>query len=109
MPKGIYFRTDKTMEIIKKPQPKYNPLNLPKVLDFHLATKDLPLPKEVKTHIQVALSKMDRTKLKRLVKDLKEMRYDALGKQNYKMAAYCESVGEFTEEYLKSVIAQNRV
>lgn len=97
------------IEIIRKPQPKFNPLNLPKAIDFQLSTRDLELPRETKTRIQIALSKMNRSKLKRLIKDLEDMRYDALGKRNYKMSAYCAAVKKFTEEYLKSVIAQNRV
>lgn len=97
------------MEIIRKPQPKYNPGNLPKAIDFHLATQKIDLPRETKTRIQIAFSKMDRRGLKRLIKDLDDMRYDALGRKDYKMAAYCKSVQTFAEEYLKSVIAQNRI
>lgn len=97
------------MEIIRRPQPKYNPLKLPKAIDFHLVTKDLLLPRETKTRMQIAFSKMDKRKLKRLIKDLGEMRYDALGKRDYKMSAFCKSVQQFAEEYLKSVVAQNRI
>lgn len=88
---------------------KYNPLKLPKRIDFHLATQDLPLPRESKSRIQIALSKMTGTQLNRLIKELAEMRYDALKRQDYKMAAYCKSVKEFTEKYFYSTKKQKKV
>lgn len=88
---------------------EYNPLKLPKALDFHLATKDLDLPRGAKSRIQMALSKMDFSQLKRLIKDLSDMRWDALGKKNYKMAAYCKSVQEFAEKYFESIRRQKKI
>lgn len=97
------------MEIIKKPKPKYNPSNLPKAIDFHLATKDLPLPRETKTRIQISLSKMSGKQLKETIEYLDDMRYTSINDNNYKMAAYCKSVKELAENYFKSVKEQNRV
>jgi hypothetical protein len=97
------------MEIKKKVESKYNPFNLPKAIDFNLATKDLPLDRVTKTRMQVAFSRMDRKKLKETIEYLGDMRYTAMNKGNYKMAAYCEAVKKFAEEYLKSVRAQNRI
>jgi len=97
------------MEIIKKPEPRFNPQKLPKAIDFHLATKDLPLDRVTKTKIQVALSKMDLKTLKETIEYLGDMRYTAMNKNNYKMAAYCKAVKLFVEEYLKSLKAQRRI
>jgi len=97
------------MEIIKKPQFKYNPLKLPKPIDFHLATKKIDLPREIKTRIQISLSKMDKKQLKETIEYLGDMRYTAMNRNDYKMAAYCESVKKLADEYLKSLIAQNRI
>lgn len=97
------------MEIIKKPQFKYDPLNLPKAIDFHLAMKKIDLPRGVKTKIQIALSKMDRKQIKETIEYLNDMRYTAMNHSDYKMASYCVSVKNFVEEYFKSIKAQNRV
>ena len=88
---------------------EYNPFKLPKSIDFHLATKDLPLPREVKSRIQVALSKLDYRQVKQLIKDLGDMRFEALGKKDYKMAAYCKSIKEFTEKYFYSLKKQKKI
>jgi len=93
----------------EKPYWKYNPVSLPKALDFHQLTASLPLSRDVKTRIQIALSKMPGKELKRTIEELGDMRYTALNAHNYKMAAYCKSVKEFAESYWKSVRAQNRV
>jgi hypothetical protein len=95
--------------IKKKPEFKYNPQNLPKAIDFNLATKDLPLERATKTKLQVALSRMNMKGLKETIEYLGDMRYTAMNAHNYKMAAYCKSVQTFAEEYLKSLKAQNRV
>ena len=99
------------MEIIThaKDEWKYDPRNLPKAIDFNLATKDLSLDRITKTKIQVALSKMSLKTLKETIEYLDDMRYTAMNKKNYKMAAYCKSVKIFAEEYLKSIKAQKRV
>jgi hypothetical protein len=97
------------MEIIKKPQFKYDPLNLPKPIDFHLATQKIDLPREVKTRIQIALSKMNKKQLKETIEYLGDMRYTSMNKNDYKMAAYCESVKKLTDEYFKSLSAQKRI
>ena len=99
----------KKMEIIKKPQTKYDPLNLPKAIDFRLATRELPLPRATKSRIQIALSKMEMKQLKETVEYLGDMRYTAMNHQRYKMAAYCKAVKEFVDEYIKSLKAQRRL
>lgn len=102
-------RSDKYRFHTPIPKLKYDPYKLPKAIDFHLATKNLPLPRAVKSHIQIALGKLNHSKLKRLIKDLKDMRWDALGRKDYKMAAYCKTIQEFTEKYFISVKQQKKV
>jgi iron-sulfur cluster repair protein YtfE (RIC family) len=97
------------MEIIKKPQYKYDPFNLPKAIDFHLAMKKIDLPQGAKSKMQIALSKMGRKQLKETIEYLNDMRYTAMNHFDYKMASYCESVKNLVEEYFKSIKAQNRV
>jgi len=89
--------------------PIYNPFKLPKALDFHLATTEIELPRAMKAKIQVAFSKMDKTKLKQTIEYLGDMRSDALKENNYKMAAYCKAVKQFAEAYYKSVLEQRRI
>ena len=83
-------------------KPGYDPKHLPKAIDFNLATKDLPLTREQKTKFQVYISKLNYTQTKQIIKDLEEMRYDAMRRNDYKMAAYCKSVKEFAEKYFES-------
>jgi len=97
------------MEIKKKIEYKFDPFHLPKVLDFYLTTKDLPLPRGTKARLQVTLSKMTGKQLKETIEYLNDMRYTALNNLHYKMAAYCKAVKEFVGEYYKSIKAQNRV
>ena len=96
---------------IKKNPIQYDPHNLPKAIDFHLATKDLPLERGAKAKIQVALSKMERKEVKETIEYLSDMRYTALKKvpPNYKMAAYCKAVKEFVEKYFYSLKVQKKV
>jgi hypothetical protein len=97
------------MEIKKKPEIKYNPLNLPKAIDFNLASTKVPLSRETKTRYQIMLSKMNRKELKRVIEYWHDMRYTALNRNLYKEAANCEAFREFTEAYFNSVKIQNRV
>ena len=99
------------MEIIRKSkdQFKYDPVNLPKAIDFHLATVKVPLSGETKTKYQVMLSRMDRKEMKRVIEYWHDMRYTALNRKLYKEAANCEAFREFTEAYFKSVEAQRRI
>jgi len=97
------------MEIINKPEFKYDPLNLPKVIDFNLATIKIPLSRATKNKYQIMLSKMDRKEIQRVIGYWHDMRYTALNRQLYKEAANCEAFRQFTEEYFKSIKAQNRV
>lgn len=99
------------MEIIskKKQYGRYDPLKLPKALDFHLLTKDLELPRETKTRIQIALSKMNKKQVKETIEYLGDMRYTAAKRDDYKMAAYCKAVKTFVEAYYKSLLEQRRI
>jgi hypothetical protein len=97
------------MVYVPVPKLEYDPFNLPKAIDFHLATKDLDLPRETKSKIQIAISKMDRAKIKQLIKDLDEMRWDAMSRHDYKMQAYCRSIKEFVEKYFYSMDKQKKV
>lgn len=90
-------------------KPDYDPNHLPKAIDFHLATKDLSLTREQKTKFQIYISKLDFKQTKKLIKDLEEMRYDAIHKNDYKMAAYCKAVKEFAEKYFESCKKQKVV
>ena len=90
-------------------KPGYDPKHLPKAIDFNLATKDLPLTREQKTKFQVYISKLNYNQTKKLIKDLEEMKYDALHRNDYKMAAYCKSVKEFAEKYFESCKKQKVV
>ena len=90
-------------------KPGYDPKHLPKAIDFNLATKDLPLTREQKTKFQVYISKLNYTQTKQIIKDLEEMRYDAMRRNDYKMAAYCKSVKEFAEKYFESCKKQKVV
>ena len=93
----------------KERRRKYDPLKLPKAIDFHALSNNIDLPREVKTKIQIAFSKMDKKKLKDTIDYLGDMRYTAANHENYKMAAYCKSVKELAENYLKSVQEQKLV
>ena len=95
--------------IKRKPQFRFNPLKLPKALDFHLATKNIELPRGSKAKFQVQFSKMDRKQLKEVSEYLNDMRYTALNKHNYKMAAYCKAIKEFLDAYLFSLKEQRRI
>jgi len=97
------------MEIIGKKEPKYNPLKLPKALDFHLMSQELPLPRDTKARLQVSISKMSGKKLKETIEYLEDMRYTAANNDRYKLAAYCKAVKEFVEMYYKSTKAQGVV
>ena len=90
-------------------KPGYDPKHLPKAIDFNLATKDLPLTREQKTKFQVYISKLNYTQTKQIIKDLEEMRYDAMRRNDYKMSAYCKSVKEFAEKYFESCKKQKVV
>jgi len=90
-------------------KPGYDPKHLPKAIDFNLATKDLPLTREQKTKFQIYISKLNYNQTKKLIKDLEEMKYDALHRNDYKMASYCKSVKEFAEKYFESCKKQKVV
>ena len=96
------------VHIINK-SPEYDPSRLPSSIDFHLATKDLFLNRKTKHELQVKLSKMDYNTIKKTIKQLDDMRYEALGKKNYKMAAYCKAAKEFADKYFYSVKKQKLV
>lgn len=97
------------MEIIRKPEYKFNPFHLPKVIDFHLVKTKVPLSREVKAKYQIMLSKMNRKELQRTIGYWKDMRYTALNMGLYKEAANCEAFREFTEAYFNSIKAQRRI
>ena len=97
------------MEIIGKSEYKYDPLKLPKAIDFHELSKNIDLPRDVKSRIQLSLSKMNRKQLKETIEYLGDMRYTAANHDDYKMAAYCKSVKELAENYFKSVKEQKLV
>jgi fatty acid-binding protein DegV len=98
---------EKMVNVIKKSD--YNPSHLPKAIDFNLATKDLPLTREQKTKFQIYISKLNFNQTKQIIKDLEEMRYDAMRRNDYKMSAYCKSVKEFAEKYFESCKKQKVV
>lgn len=93
----------------KKEYGRYDPMKLPKALDFHLLTKDLDLTREARTRMQVALSKMNKKQVKETIEYLGDMRYTAAKRDDYKMAAYCKAVKEFVEAYYNSLIEQRRL
>lgn len=95
--------------IKRKPQFRFDPLNLPKAIDIQMLTKNIELPRESKTKFQIKFSKMDRKQLKETAEYLEDMRYTALNRHNYKMAAYCKAVKEFLDKYLFSIKAQRRI
>jgi hypothetical protein len=95
--------------IKRKPEFKFDPLNLPKALDFRLATRDLELPEGAKSKFQIKFSKMNRKQLKETAEYLEDMRYTSLNHHNYKMAAYCKAVKEFLDAYLFSLKHQRRI
>jgi len=114
---------------------EYNPYKLPERIDFHKATREFPLSREGKTKLQIALSKMDKAKIKKTIKYLKEMEYESLDglkhkewenidkhltaknynklsdklRDDFRMAIWCRFCREFAEKYLYSLEKQKQV
>ena len=67
---------------------EYNQEKLPERMDFHKATKDLPLPRDAKSKFQIQLGTMTKSQVKNTIKTLKEMMH------NHLREAKIESKGE---------------
>jgi len=119
------------MEIIL-PKPNYDPHRLPERMDFQKATREFPLSRKGRNQIQIALSKLNKDKIKEQIKAFKHMEYQSLEglkkgtwekiskrltsknysalpqelKDEYKMAIWCKFCGEFAEKYLNSLEQQ---
>lgn len=109
----------------------YNPHRLPERIDFHKATRDLPLPRSSISRFQLALSKMTRQQIKDTKDQLEQMKNQKLmeaGQVNYRgplfipkhiaeperkeamqMALYCEAALQFIEKYTISLKAQAKL
>lgn len=56
----------------------YNPQKLPENLDFHKATKDLPVGRATKTRLQLYLAQKSKDEVKLIIEQLQDMTSDAL-------------------------------
>lgn len=50
----------------------YNPFHLPQRLDFHQATRDLPLPRATRSRLQIYLSQKQKHEIRELLSDADE-------------------------------------
>ena len=57
---------------------EYNPQKLPTRMDFLKATKDLPLPRATKVKVQAYASRLKKSQLKELIRDLEEIMYTTI-------------------------------
>jgi len=111
--------------------PEFNPHNLPESMDFHKATKDLPLPRDVKVKFQTYLGRRTGEQIKNITGVLKQMLSEKLkeakiGFKNNEIlipeklvetkrrdllreAIYTKAVIEFTEKYTQSLIMQKKI
>ena len=115
---------------------KYNPHKLPRVIDFHKATKEFPISREAKTKLQVALSKMTKDQIKKSIKSLHDMQYESLEglkrvdweriekhltnplqlkklkpelQDDFRMAIWCKYCEDFAQKYLYSLEKQKKI
>jgi hypothetical protein len=110
---------------------EYNPYNLPDRMNFHKATRDLPLPRDVRVKFQVYLSRRNKEQIKEILGTLDNMLNEKLTKAriSYKNgniiipeklvekerrvllreAIYTKAVIEFTNKYYQSLLMQHKV
>lgn len=68
------------------------------MLDFHKATREFPISREAKAKLQIALSKMSKSQVKKTIRNLREMEYDCLeGKAKIEW----EKIGKRVDQYGK--------
>ena len=112
---------------------EYNPFKLPKRIDFHEATKDLPLPRATKTTFQIYLSAQTKAKVREIINQLEqeefrllqEAKVASLGnnkvivipkevrekerRELIQKAIYTRASKDFAEKYLISLEAQKKI